>query len=71
MSCLNWNYHGLGNVATIRELHEPAKKFAPTVLCVLETQVNKAWVECLRHTLGMAKLLMLVVQVVVAPLGIF
>ena len=39
----------------MRELRELAKKFAPTVLCVLETQVNKARVEGLRHTLGYDK----------------
>ena len=55
MSCLNWNCRGLGNGATVRELRELAKKFAPTVLCVLETQVNKARVEGLRHTLGYDK----------------
>jgi hypothetical protein len=45
MSCISWNCHGLGNAATIKELREVAKKFAPTVLCVLETQVHKARVE--------------------------
>ena len=55
MSCLSWNCRGLGNDATVRELRELAKKFAPTVLCVLETQVNKARVEGLRHTLGYDK----------------
>jgi exonuclease III len=46
MSCL-------GNAATIKELRELAKKFAPTVLCVQETQIHKSWVvEGLKGTLG-------------------
>ena len=52
MSCITWNYRGLGNAATVKELREIAKKFAPTVLCVIETQVNKARVEGLKGTLG-------------------
>ena len=52
MSCITWNCRGLGNTATVKELHEIAKKFVPTVLCVVETQVNKARVEGLKGTLG-------------------
>ena len=52
MSCITWNYRGLDNAATVKELREIAKKFAPTVLCVVETQVHKAWVESLKGTLG-------------------
>ena len=52
MSCITWNCRGLGNAATVKELREIAKKFAPTVLCVVETQVNKARVEGLKGTLG-------------------
>jgi exonuclease III len=42
----------LGNAATVKELRKFAKKFAPTVLCVLETQVHKVRVEGLKSTLG-------------------
>lgn len=52
MSCLSWNCRGLGNPATIKELHELAKKFVPAVLCVQETQVHRSRVENLRGTLG-------------------
>ena len=52
MSCLSWNYCGLGNGATVKELRDLAKKFGPTVLCVLETQVHKTCVEDLKTTLG-------------------
>ena len=52
MSCLSWNCRGLGNASTVKELRDLAKKVAPTVLCVLETQVHKARVEGLKNTLG-------------------
>ena len=52
MSCLSWNYHRLGNAATVKELHELMKKVAPTVLCAVETQVHRARVEGLKGTLG-------------------
>jgi len=52
MSCLSWNCRGLGNAATVKELREIAKRFAQSVLCVLETQVHKARVEGLKSTLG-------------------
>jgi hypothetical protein len=51
MSCLSWNCRGLGNAATVKELRELAKKFAPSVLCVLETQVHKSRVEGLKRSL--------------------
>lgn len=52
MSCLAWNCRRLGNAATIKELHEFARSVAPSVLCVLETQVHKSRVEGLKSTLG-------------------
>jgi exonuclease III len=52
MSCLSWNCCSLDNAATIKELCDLAKMVAPTVLCVLETQVHRAWVEGLKTTLG-------------------
>ncbi|KAG2627843.1 hypothetical protein PVAP13_3KG264155 [Panicum virgatum] len=54
MSLLSWNCRGLGNAATVKELRDMAKNYAPTVLCVLETQVHKARVEGLKSTLGYA-----------------
>ena len=52
ISCLSWNCRGLGNAATVKELRDLVKQVAPTVLCVLETQVHKARVESLKGTLG-------------------
>jgi exonuclease III len=55
MSCASWNGHGVGTVATVRELRDFAKTYAPTVLCVVETQVHRARAEGLRGTLGYDK----------------
>lgn len=47
-----WNCRGIGNAATIRELRYLVNKFAPSILCVVETQVAKDRVLCLTRTLG-------------------
>jgi exonuclease III len=52
MSCICWNYRGLGNYATVQELHDLVRHFKPTVLCVVETQIHKSRVEGLARTLG-------------------
>ena len=52
MSCIIWNCRGLGNPLTVKELRDLAKKFGPSILCVLETQVHKSHVEGLKSTLG-------------------
>jgi hypothetical protein len=52
MICLSWNCRGLGSVATMKEFRELVKNVAPTVLCVLETQVHRSRVEGLKNTLG-------------------
>jgi exonuclease III len=52
MSTFLWNGRGLGNDATVHELRGFVKEFAPTILCVVETQVHKSRVECLARTLG-------------------
>jgi hypothetical protein len=52
MSCFVWNCGGLGEVATVKELRDFARCFAPSILCVIETQVHRSRVEGLRHTLG-------------------
>ena len=51
MICLSWNCRSLGNATTVGELRNLAKKYAPTVLCVLETQIHKSRVELLKGTL--------------------
>ena len=50
----------------MKELRDLVKQVAPTVLCVLETQVHKARVESLKGTLGYEIPLLLAVQVAVA-----
>jgi hypothetical protein len=40
---------------TVRELRELAGRFAPSVLCVVETQLNKKHVESLARSLGFDK----------------
>jgi hypothetical protein len=52
MSYICWNCRGAGNASTVRELREIAKNFAPTVLCILETQIDKARVESLASSVG-------------------
>jgi exonuclease III len=52
MSTFLWNCRGLGNAASVRELRDFAKDVAPTILCVVETQVHKARVESLAGTIG-------------------
>ena len=52
MSALVWNCRGAGNVATVHEIHDLAKKFTPTLLCIIETQIDHVRVEALAGTLG-------------------
>lgn len=52
MSCISWNCRGLGNAATVKELRDIVKKYAPSVMCVLETQIHITRVEGLKKTLG-------------------
>ena len=52
MSTYVWNCRSLGNEATVRELRDFAREFAPSILCVVETQIHKDRVERLASTLG-------------------
>ena len=52
MNLLCWNCRGLGNAPTVQELREIAKKFAPRVLCIVETQISGERAENLKNTLG-------------------
>ena len=49
MSLLVWNCRGAGKPMTVREF---TKKFAPSVLCVAETQLEGMRVENLASTIG-------------------
>jgi exonuclease III len=55
MSCLSWNGRGVGTAATVKELRDFAKTYAPTVLCVVETQVHRARAKGLKVMLGYDK----------------
>jgi ribonuclease HI len=52
MSLICWNCRGAGNAATVRELREIVGKYAPSILCILETQINKDRVEGLSGSIG-------------------
>ena len=52
MKILSWNCRGIGNPATVKELRDLAKNYAPSVLFIMETQINKYRVENLRYSLG-------------------
>lgn len=47
MNLLCWNCHGLGHHAIVREVRELMKIYAPTMLCLVETQLDKARAESL------------------------
>jgi len=52
MKILSWNCRRIGNAATVKELRDLAKNYAPSVLFIMETQINKYRVENLRYSLG-------------------
>ena len=52
MSAFCWNCRGVGNAATVQELRNFARKLAPTLLCIVETQIEGSRVENLAGTLG-------------------
>ncbi|PNT66467.1 hypothetical protein BRADI_3g12671v3, partial [Brachypodium distachyon] len=52
MSIMSWNCRGIGNDATVRELRMLVRRFAPSVLCLQETQVAGSRARNLAFTLG-------------------
>ena len=52
MNTFVWNCRGVGKAATVRELRDFARQFAPTLFCILETQMDSARVEALANTFG-------------------
>ena len=55
MSILSWNCRGAGNPATVKEVHDLTRRFAPSILYILETQIEGTRVENLVDTLGFNK----------------
>lgn len=54
MSCLSWNRRGLGNPATVRELHSVVKQERARLVFVMETKNLAKRVESLQRQLGFA-----------------
>ena len=52
MRALCWNCRGIGDPATLHELHDLVGASAPSVLCIVETQLAKNRVEGLAVSLG-------------------
>ena len=52
MSALCWNCRGAGKLEAVRELRVFARKFAPSMLCIVETQISGARFEVFANTLG-------------------
>jgi len=52
MSTMCWNCRGAGKAAAVRELRDFARQFAPTLLCIVETQIDGNRVEALSGRLG-------------------
>ena len=55
MSILTWNCRGAGKPATIHELLDLTKQHAPSIVCILETQIEGSRVENLVGNLGFDK----------------
>ena len=52
MKILSWNCRGIGDPATVRELRDLLEISSPSILCLVETQLQKARVEGLCSSLG-------------------
>ena len=52
MRTLCWNCRGIGDPVTVRELRELIQECAPSVVCIVETQLLKQRVEGLTSMLG-------------------
>ena len=52
MSIICWNCRGAGKASTVRELREIVKNFAPTLLCIVESQIDKVWAESFATSIG-------------------
>ena len=71
MSVLGWNCRGAGKAAMVQELRDLVRKFAPTLLCIVETQLDRVRVESLAGTLGFDNAFVVSSQGRSGGLGIF
>ena len=55
MSLFCWNCRGIGKAAIVRELRDFARHLAPSIICILETQIEGKRVENLVESLGYNK----------------
>jgi electron transfer flavoprotein alpha subunit len=53
MTILGWNHHGLGQLATIKELQRLVNIHKPKIHFISKTRQNKSYVERLGWRLGM------------------
>ena len=52
MSCLAWNYHGLGNLRIGQELGEIIRVKDPSVVFLAETLIDEARLEFIQSSIG-------------------
>ena len=55
MSLLVWNCRGAGKPATVCGLRDFTRQLAPSIVCILETQIEGPRVENMVGTLGFNK----------------
>lgn len=55
MSLLCWNCRGAGKPATVRELRDLTRQLAPSIVCIVETQIEGSRVENMVGSLGYEK----------------
>ena len=55
MNIISWNCRGIGNDATVRELRTLVQRFAPSVLCLQETQVGGLRARNLAFSFGFSR----------------
>jgi hypothetical protein len=54
MSCICWNYRGIGNSATVLELHNFVRLEAPALVFISETKIDATRARNLTSRLGFA-----------------
>jgi exonuclease III len=52
MSCLSWNYQGLGNFWVVRDLCRIVKEKRPNMVFLMETKLQAGRIEYLKSRLG-------------------